>query len=57
MQQATRVRRHGLLLAATLLAGCQEQAPTTATAAGSAEVATEAVRPLAEQAAADAARH
>ena len=55
MQQVTRARRHGLLLATTLLAGCQEQAPTTATAAGSAEVASEAVRPLAEQAATDAA--
>lgn len=54
MGKATRAR-HGLLLAATLLAGCQERAPATATAAGSAEVASEAARPLAEQAAADAA--
>jgi len=55
MKQAAMARWHGTLLATTLLVGCQDRAPATAAATGSAEVASEAARPLAEQAAADTA--
>jgi len=55
MRQVVMARWQGTLLATTLLVGCQEQAPATVAAAGSAEVASQAARPLAEKAASDAA--
>ncbi|HYG05250.1 MAG TPA: hypothetical protein VD865_02435 [Stenotrophomonas sp.] len=55
MTQAAAMRWQAVALAVAVLGGCRNPAPASATAAGSAEVASQAARPLAEQAAADAA--